>query len=99
MNLSCIFSRRYNFFLQETTQRACITALSKRLKNFGGDGKSLSATNPNTIKENAKHGFRDPGVPAKMKQLRNAVRKVLVDLNDEDFNQIIEIIKAQKEYG
>jgi type I restriction enzyme R subunit len=51
-----------------------------------------------TIKENAKHGFRDPSVPAKMKQLRNAVRKLLTDLSEEDFNKIMEIIKAQKEY-
>ncbi len=51
-----------------------------------------------TIKENAKHGWRDPNVPAKMKQLRNAIRKILVDSSDEDFNKIMEIIKAQKEY-
>lgn len=51
-----------------------------------------------TIKENAKHGWRDPNIPAKMKQLRNAVRKVLPNLSDESFNNIMEIIKAQKEY-
>jgi type I restriction enzyme R subunit len=50
------------------------------------------------IKENAKHGWRDPNIPAKMKQLRNAVRKVLEDVNDEDFNRVMEIIKAQKEF-
>ena len=51
-----------------------------------------------TIIENAKHGWRDPSVPTKMKQLRNAVRKLLIDLNDVEFNEIMEIVKAQKEY-
>ena len=51
-----------------------------------------------TIKENAKHGWRDPNVPNKMKQLRHAVRKVLANLDDESFNEVMEIIKAQKEY-
>jgi len=51
-----------------------------------------------TIKNHAKHGWRDPNVPAKMKQLRNAIRRLLADLSDEEFNKIMEIIKIQKEY-
>ncbi|MDR0799234.1 MAG: DUF3387 domain-containing protein [Dysgonamonadaceae bacterium] len=51
-----------------------------------------------TIKSNAKHGWRDPNVPAKMKQVRLSVRTVLSDFSDEKFNEIMEIIIAQKEY-
>lgn len=46
----------------------------------------------------AKHGWRDNSVPAKMKQVRNAVRNVLPDKDEENISNIMNIISAQKEY-
>jgi type I restriction enzyme R subunit len=46
----------------------------------------------------AKHGWRDNSVPAKMKQVRKAVRNVLIDKDDETVSEIMNIISAQKEY-
>ena len=46
----------------------------------------------------AKHGWRDNSVPAKMKQVRKAVRYVLPGKDDERISEIMSIISAQKEY-
>jgi type I restriction enzyme, R subunit len=46
----------------------------------------------------AKHGWRDNSVPAKMKQVRKAVRYVLPGKDDEKISEIMSIISAQKEY-
>lgn len=46
----------------------------------------------------AKHGWRNSDVPQKMKQVRNAVKKVLAENNDEKVSEIMSIIIAQKEY-
>lgn len=46
----------------------------------------------------AKHGWRNSDVPQKMKQVRNAVKKVLPENDDEKVSEIMSIIIAQKEY-
>ena len=46
----------------------------------------------------AKHGWRDNSVPAKMKQVRKAVRYALHGKDDEKISEIMSIISAQKEY-
>jgi len=46
----------------------------------------------------AKHGWRDNSVPAKMKQVRKAVRYALPGKDDEKISEIMSIISAQKEY-
>ncbi len=46
----------------------------------------------------AKHGWRNSDVPQKMKQVRNAVKKVLTNNDDEKVSDIMSIIIAQKEY-
>jgi type I restriction enzyme R subunit len=46
----------------------------------------------------AKHGWRNSDVPQKMKQVRNAVKKVLTNNDDEKVSEIMSIIIAQKEY-
>ncbi|RKD92638.1 type I restriction endonuclease subunit R [Mangrovibacterium diazotrophicum] len=46
----------------------------------------------------AKHGWRNNDVPQKMKQVRNAVKKVLSDNRDEKVREVMGIIIAQKEY-
>jgi len=46
----------------------------------------------------AKHGWRDNSVPAKMIQVRKAVRNVLIDKDDETISEIMNIISSQKEY-
>jgi len=52
----------------------------------------------NTVKTNAKHGWRDHNVPAKMKQVRHVVSQVLQDFSTEKISEIMEIIIMQKEY-
>jgi type I site-specific deoxyribonuclease, HsdR family len=46
----------------------------------------------------ARHGWRNSDVPQKMKQVRNAVKKVLPENDDEKVSEIMSIIIAQKEY-
>jgi type I restriction enzyme R subunit len=46
----------------------------------------------------AKHGWRDNNVPAKMKQVRKAVRNALPEKDDEKISQIMGVISSQKEY-
>lgn len=46
----------------------------------------------------AKHGWRNSDVPQKMKQVRNAVKKVLPENDDEKVSEIMSIVIAQKEY-
>jgi len=50
------------------------------------------------IKENAKDGWRDLNVPAKIKKLRRAVSEALDSEDEEQISQIMTIISNQKEY-
>ncbi len=46
----------------------------------------------------ASHGWRDNSVPAKMKQVRKAVKNVLTEKTEEQVSDVMNIIIAQKEY-
>jgi type I restriction enzyme R subunit len=46
----------------------------------------------------ARHGWRDNSVPAKMKQVRKAVKSVLPQKTEEQVSDVMNIIIAQKEY-
>ena len=58
----------------------------------------LALTVHDAVVTYAKYGWRDNSVPAKMKQVRKAVRNVLPDRDDEKVSEITSIISAQKEY-
>jgi len=50
------------------------------------------------IQTNAKHGWRDANVPAKMKSVRHVVSQVLQPSAPEKISEIMEIIIRQEEY-
>ena len=51
-----------------------------------------------TVVNYAKHGWRNNDVPAKMKQVRRAVKNALPDKDEETLSEIMNIIIAHKEY-
>ena len=67
--------------------------------NLNGD-EELTLRVHETIKGNARDGFRDmdsSGIK-KMRALRKAVEKVLIDVEQEKLDDIMQLIVAQKEY-
>ncbi|MDR1338971.1 MAG: HsdR family type I site-specific deoxyribonuclease [Prevotellaceae bacterium] len=70
----------------------------KALYDNLGKNEALTIKVHQTVKENAKDGWRDSNVPAKIKKVRRAVSEALGS-GDEDFiSQIMTIISNQKEY-
>lgn len=67
--------------------------------NLGGD-ETLTLLVHNTIKSNARDGFRDmdgSGI-RKMRALRKAVEEVLINMTPDKIDDIMQLIIAQKEY-
>ena len=70
----------------------------KTLYDNLGKNEELAIKVHSAVKNNAKDGWRDLSVPAKMKKVRIAVSDAL-DSNDEDLiSQIMTIISNQREY-
>jgi type I restriction enzyme R subunit len=70
----------------------------KALYDNLGKNKELTMKVHLAVKENAKDGWRDLSVPAKMKKVRRVVSEALNSKDEEFISQIITIISNQKEY-
>jgi type I restriction enzyme R subunit len=70
----------------------------KALYDNLGKNEELAIKIHKAVKENAKDGWRDLSVPAKMKKVRIAVSEALDSDDEELVSQIITIISNQKEY-
>jgi type I restriction enzyme R subunit len=76
-----------------------ITTLGmKALYDNLGKNEELAIKVHQTVKENAKDGWRDLSVPAKIKKVRRAVSEALDSDDEELISQIMTIISNQKEY-
>lgn len=66
--------------------------------NLGRD-EALAVMVHNAVKQNARDGFRDTsGGGMKMKALRQAVKRVLLDVSVDKLDEIMQIIIVQSEY-
>jgi len=74
------------------------SAGKQALYNNLGKNEELAISVHEAIVAYARHGWRDNTVPAKMKQVRKAVRNALPDKTEEELSEIMNIIIAQKEY-
>lgn len=74
------------------------TSAKQALYDNLGHDKDMALSVHEAVIAYARHGWRDNTVPAKMKQVRKAIGKVLPENDNEKLNEIMNIIIAQKEY-
>ncbi len=70
----------------------------KALYDNLGKNEELAIKVHQAVKENAKDGWRDLSVPAKMKKVRRVVSEALNYEDEEFISQIMTVISNQKEY-